>query len=66
MQLISKEHVNKAGGPLGRELKILHRDDQTDQRWRDAVNKLIAIDKVLQLSEGFNLCGLAAARVALK
>ena len=61
---LAKDHVNQAGGPLGRELKLLHRDDQTDPTAGvDAATKLVTIDKVPAIVGGFSSAvALAAAR----
>jgi branched-chain amino acid transport system substrate-binding protein len=61
---LAKDHVNKAGGPLGRELKLIHRDSQTDPTAAvDAATKLVTIDKVPAIVGGFSSAvALAAAR----
>ena len=61
---LAKEHVNQAGGPLGRELKLIHRDDQTDPTAGvDAAMKLVTIDRVPAIVGGFSSAvALASAR----
>ena len=61
---LAKEHINQAGGPLGKELKLAQRDSQTDPTGAvDAATKLVTIDKVPAIVGGFSSAvTLAAAR----
>lgn len=61
---LAREQVNQAGGPLGRPLKFVHRDSQTDPTAGvDAATKLTTVDKVPAIVGGFSSAvTLAAAR----
>lgn len=61
---LAKDHINQAGGPLGKELKLAQRDSQTDPTGAvDAATKLVTIDKVPAIVGGFSSAvTLAAAR----
>jgi len=44
---LAVDHINAAGGPLGRKLKVIFRDTQTDPTaLRDATEKLVNVDRV--------------------
>lgn len=62
--VLAQDHINSAGGPLGKELKLIQRDSQTDPIGAvDAVTKLVTIDKVPAIVGGFSSgVTLAAAR----
>lgn len=48
--LLAAEHINAAGGPLGRPLRLVHRDSQTDPTAGiDAAKKLVELDKVVAI-----------------
>lgn len=47
---LAVEHINAAGGPLGRPLVLVHRDSQTDPTAGiDAAKKLVELDKVVAI-----------------
>lgn len=53
--VLAQDHINSAGGPLGKELKLIQRDSQTDPIGAvDAVTKLVTIDKVPAIVGGFS------------
>ncbi len=48
--ILAAEHINAAGGPLGRKLELVHRDSQTDPTAGiDAAKKLVELDKVVAI-----------------
>ena len=48
--ILAAEHLNAAGGPLGRRLELVHRDSQTDPTAGiDAAKKLVELDKVVAI-----------------
>src|SRR5262245_44264976 len=48
--ILAAEHLNAAGGPLGRKLDLVHRDSQTDPTAGiDAAKKLVELDKVVAI-----------------
>jgi branched-chain amino acid transport system substrate-binding protein len=48
--ILAAEHLNAAGGPLGRQLELVHRDSQTDPTAGiDAAKKLVELDKVVAM-----------------
>ncbi|HEY5868489.1 MAG TPA: ABC transporter substrate-binding protein [Candidatus Tectomicrobia bacterium] len=48
--ILAAEHLNAAGGPLGRRLELVHRDSQTDPTAGiDAAKKLLELDKVVAI-----------------
>lgn len=48
--ILAAEHINAAGGPLGRPLTLVHRDTQTDPTVGiDAAKKLVELDKVVAM-----------------
>ena len=48
--ILAAEHLNAAGGPLGRQLELVHRDSQTDPTAGiDAAKKLVELDKVVAI-----------------
>src|SRR5437867_9689647 len=48
--ILAAEHINAAGGPLGRKLERVHRDSQTDPTASiDAAKKLVELDKVVAI-----------------
>jgi ABC-type branched-subunit amino acid transport system substrate-binding protein len=47
---LAAEQLNKAGGPLGRMLELVHRDSQTNPTAAiDAAKKLVEVDKVVAI-----------------
>ena len=48
--ILAAEHLNAAGGPLGRRLELVHRDSQTDPTAGiDAAKKLVELDKAVAI-----------------
>jgi branched-chain amino acid transport system substrate-binding protein len=48
--MLAVEQINKAGGPLGRLIELVHRDSQTDSTAAiDAAKKLVEVDKVVAI-----------------
>lgn len=48
--ILATEQINAAGGPLGRQLELVHRDSQTDPTAGiDAAKKLVELDKVVAI-----------------
>ena len=48
--MLAVEQINKAGGPLGRRIELVHRDSQTDSTAAiDAAKKLVEVDKVVAI-----------------
>lgn len=58
---LAKYHVNQAGGPLGKELDLVHRDSRTDPTTAvDAARKLVTISRVPAFA-GANSSGVTLA-----
>lgn len=48
--ILAVEQINAAGGPLGRQIQLVHRDSQTDPTAGiDAAKKLVELDKVVAI-----------------
>jgi ABC-type branched-subunit amino acid transport system substrate-binding protein len=48
--VLAAEQVNRAGGPMGRKIQLVHRDSQTDPTAAiDAAKKLVEVDKVVAI-----------------
>jgi ABC-type branched-subunit amino acid transport system substrate-binding protein len=48
--MLAAEQLNAAGGPLGRQIALVHRDSQTDPTVGiDAAKKLVELDKVVAI-----------------